>query len=63
MGHTIVQVGDMLQYLTGGYLRSAVHRIEPSPARPAGADTPAHCSSTHAPTSTYGRTNAGKPTR
>ena len=26
--HTIVQVGDMLQYLTGGYLRSAVHRID-----------------------------------
>ncbi|NGN62427.1 isopenicillin N synthase family oxygenase [Streptomyces sp. A7024] len=27
-GHTIVQVGDMLQYLTGGHLRSAVHRID-----------------------------------
>lgn len=27
-GYTIVQVGDMLQYLTGGYLRSAVHRID-----------------------------------
>lgn len=26
--HTIVQVGDMLQYMTGGYLTSAVHRID-----------------------------------
>jgi isopenicillin N synthase-like dioxygenase len=34
-GHTIVQVGDMLQYLTGGYLRSAVHRID-APAAPTG---------------------------
>ncbi|HVW41940.1 MAG TPA: 2-oxoglutarate and iron-dependent oxygenase domain-containing protein [Amycolatopsis sp.] len=32
-GHSIVQVGDMLQYLTGGYLRSAVHRID-APAAP-----------------------------
>lgn len=31
--HTIVQVGDMLQYLTAGYLRSAVHRID-APATP-----------------------------
>ncbi|HWE88323.1 MAG TPA: 2OG-Fe(II) oxygenase family protein [Pseudonocardiaceae bacterium] len=34
-GHTIVQVGDMLQYLTGGYLRSAVHRID-APDAPTG---------------------------
>lgn len=34
-GHTIVQVGDMLQYLTGGHLRSAVHRID-APAAPTG---------------------------
>jgi isopenicillin N synthase-like dioxygenase len=27
-GHSIVQVGDMLQYMTGGHLRSAVHRID-----------------------------------
>ncbi|WP_166459374.1 isopenicillin N synthase family dioxygenase [Amycolatopsis pithecellobii] len=33
--HTIVQVGDMLQYLTGGHLRSAVHRID-TPATPTG---------------------------
>ncbi|NKQ52870.1 isopenicillin N synthase family oxygenase [Amycolatopsis sp. K13G38] len=34
-GHTIVQVGDMLQYLTGGHLRSAVHRID-APGGPTG---------------------------
>jgi isopenicillin N synthase-like dioxygenase len=34
-GHTIVQVGDMLQYLTGGHLRSAVHRID-APGAPTG---------------------------
>lgn len=34
-GYTIVQVGDMLQYLTGGYLRSAVHRID-APGTPTG---------------------------
>lgn len=34
-GHTIVQVGDMLQYLTGGQLRSAVHRID-APTAPTG---------------------------
>ncbi|WP_020659039.1 isopenicillin N synthase family dioxygenase [Amycolatopsis benzoatilytica] len=33
--HTIVQVGDMLQYLTGGYLCSAVHRVD-APAGPTG---------------------------
>ncbi|WP_433505297.1 isopenicillin N synthase family dioxygenase [Pseudonocardia halophobica] len=32
-GHSIVQVGDMLQYMTGGHLRSAVHRID-APDRP-----------------------------
>jgi isopenicillin N synthase-like dioxygenase len=31
--HAIVQVGDMLQYMTGGYLRSAVHRVD-APDRP-----------------------------
>jgi isopenicillin N synthase-like dioxygenase len=31
--HCIVQVGDMLQYMTGGYLRSAVHRID-APSQP-----------------------------
>ncbi len=35
-GHTIVQVGDMLQYLTGGHLRSAVHRID-APDTPTGS--------------------------
>ncbi|MDQ0380451.1 isopenicillin N synthase family dioxygenase [Amycolatopsis thermophila] len=34
-GHTIVQVGDMLQHLTGGHLRSAVHRID-APGAPTG---------------------------
>jgi isopenicillin N synthase-like dioxygenase len=34
-GYTVVQVGDMLQYMTGGHLRSAVHRID-APATPTG---------------------------
>jgi isopenicillin N synthase-like dioxygenase len=33
-GHAIVQVGDMLQYMTGGYLRSAVHRVDAPPLPP-----------------------------
>jgi isopenicillin N synthase-like dioxygenase len=45
--HCIVQVGDMLQYMTGGYLRSAVHRID-APSQPT-VERPVLRSAVHLP--------------